>query len=77
MTHILESLELADLATINRVLRKRGLTAKMVDTTPETVSLRVSFLPPPAVKETPLLDAANASLDASIEATAEATDAVS
>ena len=64
MTHILESLELADLSTINRVLRKRGLTAKMVDTTPDTVSLRVSFLPPPAVKEAPLLEAANVTPEA-------------
>jgi len=75
--HILESLELQDLSTINRVLRKRGLTAKMVDTTETTVSLRVSFLPPPPVKETPLLDAANAATTEAPSEAQEVTDAVS
>jgi len=76
MTPILELLELSDLAAIDRVLRKRGLRAKMVAATDETVSLRVSFLPAPPVKETPLLDAANAATDNALTTTPEAADAL-
>ncbi len=58
--HIIERLEMADLATMNRVLRKRGLSIKMVGVDADTITMRVTVLPPPPAKpEAPTLPLAD------------------